>query len=81
MHGCVFWKSQHISMNVDLKKSYNTDDVSHLITWQDSRCDEEFLASLPMSKLFPIPLSSGISKGIYFGHITLLASNHYCEAL
>ena len=32
--------------------------VSHLYTWQDGRCTEEFLASLPASA-GPIPLSTG----------------------
>jgi len=47
-------------MNVDLKTNFGLDAVSNLITWQDPRCSEEFLATLPLSKNFPAPLSSGL---------------------
>ena len=59
MHGCVFWRSSHITANIDLMQTFDPNDLSSLITWQDSRCDEEFLASLPLSKSCPAPLSSG----------------------
>lgn len=59
MHGMMLWR------NTDIDKSWeeiNRDDgslirydvshdkVSHLYTWQDSRCDSEFLASMPTSE-------------------------------
>lgn len=70
MHGCVFWRSSHITTDIDLMQSFNLDDLSNLITWQDQRCDEEFLTSLPVSKTCPAPLSSGkdLSNFYEFGN-------------
>ncbi|XP_077597181.1 sedoheptulokinase isoform X3 [Stigmatopora nigra] len=40
MHGVLFWNSER---GCDWSKG----KFSHLITWQDGRCDEKFLSSLP----------------------------------
>nr|XP_002123905.1 sedoheptulokinase [Ciona intestinalis] len=38
MHGCVLWEDCDIT------------NTSNLVTWQDARCNEEFISSLPKSK-------------------------------
>ncbi|XP_043465417.1 sedoheptulokinase-like [Leptopilina heterotoma] len=51
MHGVTFWRN--IEKNGDqgiFKLEINRDQVSNLYTWQDGRCDPEFLKSLPNSK-------------------------------
>lgn len=71
MHGCVLWKSGRGSQSGPVPgytdanplclahgKLQLSGTVSHLYTWQDGRCSEEFLASLPPSA-GPIPLSTG----------------------
>ena len=74
MHGCVLWKSGRGSQSgpavvnstavnpfctcVVQGKLHLSGTLSHLYTWQDGRCSEEFLASLPPSS-GPIPLSTG----------------------
>ncbi|KAF2366365.1 Carbohydrate kinase FGGY N-terminal [Trinorchestia longiramus] len=62
MHGCMMWKQgdawfQKQDMDrlvfyyclsiYEIEIRYETKTVSHLYTWQDSRCSPEFLASLP----------------------------------
>lgn len=42
MHGVVLWRKRSC-VEAPL-------EVSHLITWEDQRCDEVFLRSLPVSK-------------------------------
>ncbi|KAM9117882.1 sedoheptulokinase isoform 3-T3 [Pangshura tecta] len=49
MHGVVFWKT---NQGCKWTKSgtghtFQPGEVSHLITWQDSRCSSSFLSSLP----------------------------------
>ncbi len=46
MHGCVLWSST--------KKR----PPSNLVTWQDQRCDADFLSSLPRTRQ-PVAISSG----------------------
>ena len=46
MHGCVLWSSN------------GSRPPSNLFTWQDGRCEEAFLCSLPPSRQ-QVPLSSG----------------------
>lgn len=48
MHGLLLWqgrKSWHCG--TDQTRHMEIDHVSHLYTWQDRRCSQEFLASLP----------------------------------
>ncbi len=61
MHGCVLWSSE--------KKRA----TSNLFTWQDQRCDDEFLSSLPQTRQ-PIAISSG------YGCATLAWLQKYCPA-
>lgn len=71
MHGCVLWKSGRgnqsgqalgcanaTPLRVSHGKLQFSGAVSNLYTWQDGRCSQEFLASLPVSA-GPIPLSTG----------------------
>ena len=66
MHGCVLWKSDRI------------DPVSHpeqletcnLITWQDGRCTEEFLRTLPKTEQ-----NTKISTGYGCASLAWLQSN------
>ncbi|XP_074641143.1 sedoheptulokinase-like [Tubulanus polymorphus] len=46
MHGVVFWKASEGWIQKHSGR-YDADKASQLITWQDSRCTPEFLASLP----------------------------------
>lgn len=51
MHGVTFWKN--IERNKEdgiFKLDISRDQVSNLYTWQDGRCDPEFLKSLPNSE-------------------------------
>ncbi|XP_076867763.1 sedoheptulokinase [Brachyhypopomus gauderio] len=49
MHGVIFWKSttgcEWSTSNAG--HTFRPQDVSQLITWQDGRCDTDFLSSLP----------------------------------
>lgn len=54
MHGVMFWKNEDQKMAWDMiekDKSYRydvvQDRVSALYTWQDNRCDPNFLNGLP----------------------------------
>ena len=50
MHGCVLWKQDQIQLaNTHICIADNDRSCSNLITWQDSRCSEEFLATLPQT--------------------------------
>lgn len=40
MHGCVLWKSDRLHL-------VSHPETSNLITWQDGRCTEDFLRTLP----------------------------------
>ena len=63
MHGCVLWNSQSICTIENFAEgNLIQTGVSSLITWEDQRCSNEFLSSLPKSNL---PLASG------FGCVTL----------
>ena len=44
MHGCVMWKSNYLHQQASFPGHAET---SNLITWQDGRCTEDFLRSLP----------------------------------
>lgn len=55
MHGVLFWNNTPEQKAWERVEKDNTlvrydviqDRVSHLYTWQDNRCDQDFLASLP----------------------------------
>ncbi|XP_078495406.1 sedoheptulokinase [Ciona intestinalis] len=51
MHGCVLWDD------------YDITTTSNLVTWQDARCNEEFISSLPKSQH---PISSGFGCATLF---------------
>ncbi|XP_071946632.1 sedoheptulokinase-like [Antedon mediterranea] len=51
MHGVILWSSHLITAHqiddcLDLS-SYQDDNISPLYTWQDARCSEDFLTTLP----------------------------------
>ncbi|XP_060115537.1 sedoheptulokinase [Heteronotia binoei] len=48
MHGLVFWKADRGCKWTG--QSFEPDEVSHLITWQDGRCTSSFLSSLPLPR-------------------------------
>jgi len=55
MHGCVLWQSNRITpVSTDQFKEAS----SNLITWQDGRCTEEFISSLPHTAQ-PSKISTG----------------------
>ncbi|CAL4062281.1 unnamed protein product, partial [Meganyctiphanes norvegica] len=65
MHGCMLWNDTSSWEKKQDSDRFKVRDVSNLYTWQDSRCTEEFLSSLP------VPQShSNISTG--YGCATLL---------
>ena len=60
MHGCVLWRSRK-AFFVSKDGTLKIDDLlscSSLVTWQDGRCSQEFLSSLPKTNQ-SIPLSTG----------------------
>ena len=54
MHGCVLWKGDHL--HPDSFTVHN--ETTNLITWQDGRCTEEFLHTLPKTTQYT-KLSTG----------------------
>ena len=46
MHGVVLWKRNLLLEDVHNRAEFDS-KVSNLITWEDGRCDEAFLSSLP----------------------------------
>jgi len=61
MHGCVLWKTDANSISTgrdEADKLKVPSLVSPLYTWQDARCDTEFLNSLPQP---PSPLHTGFA--------------------
>nr|XP_028564445.1 sedoheptulokinase [Podarcis muralis]XP_028564446.1 sedoheptulokinase [Podarcis muralis]XP_028564447.1 sedoheptulokinase [Podarcis muralis]XP_028564448.1 sedoheptulokinase [Podarcis muralis] len=49
MHGVVFWKTGQGCKWIESGhgRTFEPEEVSHLITWQDGRCSSPFLSSLP----------------------------------
>ena len=47
MHGLVLWKSGHGWVQNEFGRFDNDASTSNLFTWQDRRCDENFLEDLP----------------------------------
>ncbi|KAI6074394.1 sedoheptulokinase [Aix galericulata] len=66
MHGIVFWKRDQGCRWTECGTSptFEPEEVSHLVTWQDGRCSPAFLASLP-------PPQSHISLATGFGCATV----------
>lgn len=63
MHGVVLWKRQ--CKWDDVVTGRNPEVISNLFTWQDGRCTQEFLATLPLPNSH-LPMSTG------YGCATLL---------
>ena len=55
MHGCVLWKRDRLP---PLSLQSGNIETSNLITWQDGRCTEDFLRTLPKSAQ-PTKISTG----------------------
>lgn len=62
MHGCVLWKRGYC-----MAKSWDTskNNVSNLITWEDRRCTNEFLAALPLTQT-DVAISTGFGCASLF---------------
>lgn len=65
MHGCVMWKGQSLSKPKANDYFISSDNVSHLITWEDGRCSNEFLATLPSTRT-NISISTGFGCASIF---------------
>ncbi|XP_045624604.1 sedoheptulokinase isoform X2 [Procambarus clarkii] len=65
MHGCMLWKQGEAWEQKPESDRFAINQVSNLYTWQDSRCTQEFLSSLPAPKAH-----QAISSG--YGCATLL---------
>ena len=63
MHGCVLWSSESIGTLKNLADNESFILTSPLITWEDKRCSNEFLNSLPKSNF---PLASGFGCATLF---------------
>lgn len=52
MHGCMLWKRDCVDSQLDSvgDSSWVDENMSHLITWEDGRCNKEFLTSLPVTR-------------------------------
>lgn len=72
MHGCLLWKEQ-----TSLAMAWGTpsNNVSNLITWEDRRCTNEFLSTLPPTHT-NVPISTGFGCASLFwlkrNHLSLL---------
>ncbi|NXY72617.1 SHPK Sedoheptulokinase, partial [Glareola pratincola] len=66
MHGIVFWKKDKGCKWTECGTgpTFEPEEVSHLITWQDGRCSPTFLSSLPLPQ-------SHISLATGFGCATV----------
>jgi sedoheptulokinase len=48
MHGLLLWQQRKSwRRGIDQTRQVEIDHTSNLYTWQDKRCSQEFLASLP----------------------------------
>ncbi|XP_067930115.1 sedoheptulokinase-like [Watersipora subatra] len=63
MHGVIMWSRGTKVVRCAKNTLEVTGPVSHLITWQDQRCSQEFLQSLPPSKQ---PLRAGFGCASLF---------------
>lgn len=66
MHGCVMWKRQ-LCLDWNVSENYFTggNDVSSLITWEDRRCTNEFLSTLPPTQT-DVAISTGFGCASLF---------------
>ena len=58
MHGCVLWRNGSKLFDAGQLTNCDENNCSPLVTWQDGRCTEELLSSLPASK-WTAPVKSG----------------------
>ncbi|EDO32028.1 predicted protein [Nematostella vectensis] len=63
MHGCMFWKKDYLFTLLQTRGKddgihLDKESVSSLITWEDRRCTDGFLSSLPNPST-NIPISTG----------------------
>lgn len=68
MHGVTLWKLPNECSYKDnglFKLDIDKDKVSNLYTWQDGRCDMQFLNSLPKSKSH-LPVHTGYGCATLF---------------
>lgn len=68
MHGCVMWRGHScVTWDTSEFRDYVTssDNVSHLITWEDRRCTSEFLATLPATRT-NVAISTGFGCASLF---------------
>ena len=68
MHGCMFWNSKLTSSWIWPEvesENLKIQNTSRLVTWEDGRCSQEFLSSLPRPKSSP-SLSSGFGCATIF---------------
>ncbi|CAG9817419.1 unnamed protein product [Phaedon cochleariae] len=72
MHGVMFWKNEETKTAWEIVEKDKTvrydvcqDRVSALYTWQDNRCDRQFLASLPTPNSH-LNVSSGFGVATIF---------------
>ncbi|XP_033226647.1 sedoheptulokinase-like isoform X2 [Belonocnema kinseyi] len=66
MHGVTLWKNIDRSNEEGIfKLEIEREQVSNLYTWQDGRCDPEFLKSLPKSKSY-LSLHTGFGCATLF---------------
>ncbi len=65
MHGCVLWNDDFkLNFSSSMEADCNlSPSCSHLITWQDGRCDHSFLTSLPKGLA---PVSTGYGCATLF---------------
>lgn len=65
MHGCVMWNGESCSVSSEGHHFIRSDDVSQLITWEDGRCNNDFLSTLPPTRSH-IPISTGFGCASIF---------------
>ena len=68
MHGCVMWRGHScVTWDTSEFRDYvsSSDNVSHLITWEDRRCTSEFLATLPATRT-NVAISTGFGCASLF---------------
>eukprot|EP00731_Ephydatia_muelleri_P022985 Em0015g568a len=71
MHGCVLWKDEEPFLRGGELHAHEPGSCGVLITWQDKRCSEAFLTSLPSTST-SVPVSAG------YGCATLAWLQRYC---
>lgn len=67
MHGVTLWKtsSKITKVNGAFRLDIDKENVSHLYTWQDGRCDEDFLKTLPKTTSH-LPVHTGYGCATLF---------------